>query len=192
MKTPRKHISARTRFEIFKRDGFKCQYCGKSSPNVILEVDHILPVKEGGTNELMNLVCACEECNGGKAAVLLSKKPESLKTAQKKERERLAQITKYNEWLAEIRIKKQAWLDAVSRHWIALDGCDPQKFRIAGEREQAVKMFLDRLPAEQIINALEITYSRPFLTSERSILKYFCSVCWHKIRGESYGGQNAN
>lgn len=34
-------ISKRVRFDVFKRDSFKCQYCGKSAPDVILEVDHI-------------------------------------------------------------------------------------------------------------------------------------------------------
>lgn len=34
----RKAISKRTRFEVFKRDNFTCQYCGKSAPNVLLDV----------------------------------------------------------------------------------------------------------------------------------------------------------
>ena len=44
----RKSITKSVRFEVFKRDGFKCQYCGASAPDVILEVDHIVPVAEGG------------------------------------------------------------------------------------------------------------------------------------------------
>ena len=42
----RKAISKKLRFEVFKRDSFTCQYCGKSAPDVILHVDHILPVKK--------------------------------------------------------------------------------------------------------------------------------------------------
>jgi 5-methylcytosine-specific restriction endonuclease McrA len=39
----RKTISKKLRFEIFKRDGFQCAYCGQAPPSVILEVDHIEP-----------------------------------------------------------------------------------------------------------------------------------------------------
>jgi hypothetical protein len=64
----RRPLNARKRFEILKRDGFKCQYCGKGSPDVELEVDHILPVKSGGTDDPDNLMTACTECNQGKGA----------------------------------------------------------------------------------------------------------------------------
>ena len=48
----RKPLSKKIRFEVFKRDKFTCQYCGRMSPDVILEVDHIEPVAEGGDNEI--------------------------------------------------------------------------------------------------------------------------------------------
>lgn len=63
----RKTISKSLRFEVFKRDSFTCQYCGTKAPNVILEVDHINPVSNGGDNELMNLITSCFECNRGKS-----------------------------------------------------------------------------------------------------------------------------
>jgi|SRR5699024_6269806 len=68
----RKPISKKTRFEVFKRDSFTCQYCGKKAPNVILEIDHIKPVKEGGDNSILNLVTSCFECNRGKSARKIS------------------------------------------------------------------------------------------------------------------------
>ena len=49
----RKSINKKIRFEVFKRDNFTCQYCGKSAPNVILEIDHITPVSKGGNNDLI-------------------------------------------------------------------------------------------------------------------------------------------
>lgn len=63
----RKNLSKKIRFEVFKRDNFTCQYCGKKSPNVILHVDHINPVSKGGTNDLLNLITSCQECNSGKS-----------------------------------------------------------------------------------------------------------------------------
>lgn len=68
MKPARKAISKKVRFEVFKRDSFTCQYCGKSSPDVILEVDHISPVAGGGQNDIINLLTACRDCNSGKGA----------------------------------------------------------------------------------------------------------------------------
>jgi hypothetical protein len=60
------------RFEILKRDKFTCRYCGRKSPEVILEVDHIFPVSKGGTNDPANLVSSCYDCNRGKGADLLN------------------------------------------------------------------------------------------------------------------------
>ncbi len=66
MKNKRKGLSKKLRFEVFKRDGFTCQYCGRSAPDVILEVDHIKSVKNGGDNDIMNLITSCFDCNRGK------------------------------------------------------------------------------------------------------------------------------
>jgi hypothetical protein len=68
----RKPISKRTRFEVFKRDMFSCQYCGKKSPDVVLHVDHIKPVSKGGKNTITNLITACQDCNLGKSNIELS------------------------------------------------------------------------------------------------------------------------
>ena len=63
-------MSAKLRFSVLRRDGFTCQYCGKSAPNVLLEVDHIKPRSAGGGNEDTNLVTSCRDCNRGKGASL--------------------------------------------------------------------------------------------------------------------------
>jgi hypothetical protein len=68
----RKPLSPKTRFEVFKRDKFTCQYCGARAPDVVLHCDHIKPVAEGGKNDIINLATACADCNGGKGARLLS------------------------------------------------------------------------------------------------------------------------
>jgi predicted chitinase len=46
----RQPLSKRIRFEVFKRDSFKCQYCGAVAPDVLLNVDHVRPVAGGGGN----------------------------------------------------------------------------------------------------------------------------------------------
>jgi hypothetical protein len=59
-------ISRTIRFAILHRDKFSCQYCGAKAPDVILHIDHVIPVAQGGKNETGNLVTACFDCNMGK------------------------------------------------------------------------------------------------------------------------------
>lgn len=68
----RKTISTTTRFEVFKRDSFKCQYCGKAAPEVVLEIEHIEPHSKGGSDDMLNLVTSCWACNNGKSDRRLS------------------------------------------------------------------------------------------------------------------------
>lgn len=54
------------RFEVLKRDGFACRYCGRKAPEVTLHVDHVVPRAKGGSDDPSNLVAACSACNQGK------------------------------------------------------------------------------------------------------------------------------
>jgi hypothetical protein len=63
----RQAVSTRVRFEVMRRDGFKCVYCGATAQETRLEVDHRVPVAERGTSEPANLVTACKSCNRGKS-----------------------------------------------------------------------------------------------------------------------------
>jgi hypothetical protein len=64
-------VSRKLRFEVFNRDSFTCQYCGRKTPEVILELEHIIPISKGGTDEIENLTTSCFECNRGKGSDLL-------------------------------------------------------------------------------------------------------------------------
>lgn len=59
-------IAVTLRFEILRRDGFTCRYCGRRPPHVVLHVDHVVPWSKGGTNDPSNLRAACQDCNLGK------------------------------------------------------------------------------------------------------------------------------
>lgn len=61
-------ITPSMRFKVLHRDGFKCVYCGKSAPDVELEVDHVIASSRGGPDHVSNLTTACWTCNRGKAA----------------------------------------------------------------------------------------------------------------------------
>jgi len=66
-RSPREPISDKLRFEVFRRDGFRCKCCGRAAKDgVELAVDHIVPVAKGGKNDLQNFQTLCRACNSGK------------------------------------------------------------------------------------------------------------------------------
>lgn len=79
----RKAISTRVRFEVLKRDSFKCQYCGANSSNGELHIDHITPLALGGKNDILNLVTSCAKCNLGKSSIPLTSIPAGLELLAK-------------------------------------------------------------------------------------------------------------
>ncbi len=99
-KTKRECISKRLRFEVFKRDSFTCQYCGRQAPDVILNVDHIQPVAGGGGANIVNLITSCFDCNSGKSDKVLSDQTASKKRKAQLNllQERREQIEMMAEW----------------------------------------------------------------------------------------------
>ena len=68
----RKPIKPSVRFQILKRDGYRCQMCGISAKDgATLEIDHITPISKGGSNDPENLQVLCRDCNAGKSDHLL-------------------------------------------------------------------------------------------------------------------------
>ncbi len=53
-----------SRKNVLRRDGYQCQYCGKTETN--LTVDHVIPKAKGGAESWDNLVAACVHCNNKK------------------------------------------------------------------------------------------------------------------------------
>lgn len=58
-----KNIPRPIREKVFERDGGVCQICGRPLTEDTFTVDHIVPVKRGGTNDLSNYRCLCDRCN---------------------------------------------------------------------------------------------------------------------------------
>lgn len=64
----RKLLSSSLRYDILKRDDFKCTICGRGAKDgVQLHVDHIIPVAKGGKTVPENLRTLCADCNLGKS-----------------------------------------------------------------------------------------------------------------------------
>ena len=69
VKRSARQISDKLRYQVLKRDHFKCCACGASpakDPSVELHIDHITPWSKGGETTLENLQTLCSKCNIGK------------------------------------------------------------------------------------------------------------------------------
>jgi HNH endonuclease len=64
----RRQIPLNLRFMVMKRDRYRCRICNRAG--VELEVDHIVPVSQGGSDRMDNLQTACQDCNRGKGSQL--------------------------------------------------------------------------------------------------------------------------
>ena len=74
---PQKRV-AFTRFNLFLRDGFLCQYCGSKGD---LTFDHVVPRASGGVTSWENVVAACSRCNLKKGSKSLRRAGMSLRRA---------------------------------------------------------------------------------------------------------------
>ena len=115
----RKSISKKTRFEVFKRDSFTCQYCGSKAPDVVLEVDHLNPVKHGGDNDLLNLITSCFVCNRGKSARKLT--DNTIVEKQRIQIEELnirrQQLEMILDWRNELQKNDKFEINKVNEYW---------------------------------------------------------------------------
>lgn len=62
-KTPRINIPPEVRKYVFQRDRLQCQSCGKTCQETTLNIDHIIPLATGGSNDISNLQTLCSQCN---------------------------------------------------------------------------------------------------------------------------------
>lgn len=158
-------LSVRIRFEVFKRDEFTCQYCGRCSPEVVLEVDHIHPVSAGGTDDTINLLTSCWDCNRGKSDkplnhILTGEDPHD-KAIEILEKRR--QVEEYNRVLAaeDARIESEIW--TLVGYWNTEVGFTKNK---KGEWETSPRNYhwlrsaLKYCPREKIREFMDMAFAR--------------------------------
>lgn len=187
-------VGHKLRFEIFKRDGFTCQYCGRKPPEVVLNIEHVLPQSRGGDDDSNNLLTSCRECNSGKSDNPLEESQlPSLETAERR-RERIAQLEDFQrarleEEKAIANAEKgleQEWArragDHHDEHWFV-----PEKLPASGPR------FIKMIGLESVYLAVELAFTKfPEHSSDpdyfNARFKYFCGVCWGIHRSRTRNG----
>lgn len=165
-------ISKRLRFEVFKRDNHTCQYCGRSAPEVVLQVDHIEPLSLGGENKPANLVTACRDCNSGKgssssdAARVAAPSVDSMRWARALD-EAAADHRRY-------RATEEEAIAAFRYNWPSTT--PPDDF------EDTVRKFVRMgLDATDVVRIVEKADKRA-TGGLRHTWLYFCKVCWSEVR----------
>lgn len=169
--TQRKSLSKKLRFEVFKRDSFTCQYCGSKAPDVILEVDHLTPVAEGGTNEFLNLLTSCFSCNRGKSKNRLS--DNSVLDKQRQQIEELnirrQQLEMMLEWKNELISIQDNEFDSLLRYIAEAGG----GFELTEYGEGIIRKVLKLHGYKKALDALEIAFNQYF---HSQTLEEFCLV----------------
>lgn len=189
----RKQIGEKARFQIFQRDSFTCQYCGRKPPDVVLWIDHVVAVANGGSNDSVNLVTSCDACNRGKGCLDLADVPDSVAAVVAARMERQKQTEEYNLFLLEQRKARDEEIGRLEKSWntawkqygrYAYQMAD-SKLSIDGSQKLTLRRFLEHLTLAEIVEAMEIAHGRKtvYQLDDAPAWRYFCGICWNKIRG---------
>jgi hypothetical protein len=182
-KQSREPISKRLRFEVFKRDSFTCQYCGKKAPDVILEIDHIEPVSKGGKTTMLNLVTSCKDCNSGKSNIKLSdnsaiEKQQKALAELSEKHEQLQMLLKWRSGLLKIEKKE---LDAVLENWTRITG-----YHLTETGISTIKKQLTDYGVRSVLEAMDIVAKYLNYDKNGSITKDSVELAFNKIKGVCY------
>lgn len=180
----RKPIPKKLRFEVLKRDKFTCQYCGRMAPDVILEIDHIKPVAEGGETDILNLITSCRDCNRGKG-----KTPLSENQALKKQQVALAELAEKREqtemlleWKKELVKYEKEQVKMISEYLGEVSG-----WCLSENGKTKALRLLKQFSLPEILEAIDIAYRQYYDGSDEKWEEAF-----RKIGGICYNRRKCN
>lgn len=173
-------LTKKIRFEVFKRDSFTCQYCGRKAPDVVLQCDHIEPKAKGGSDDILNLITSCFACNAGKSDRRLS--DDSVVAKQREQlaqlQERKEQIEMMMEWQRSLAELDQHATEELAAFWTTL----VPTFALLDSAKVELRKMVSRFGVEAVANAMRkavqayvIADGEGFLTME-SVEKAFLKV----------------
>jgi len=172
-------ISKKLRFEVFKRDGFTCQYCGRTPPEAILEVDHFKPKSKKGKDDINNLVTSCFDCNRGKSNREVSQLPPTLIENIEVIKEKEIQVAEYNKLLSKIKSRETRMINKIAniyKQYFAEHELTNQF------KEGSLRNFIKLLPYTEVEESMHQACSK--IHDQSQSAKYFCGICWRKIKGD--------
>jgi hypothetical protein len=176
--TARKPVSKRLRFEVFRRDGFRCRYCGLNAgeTGAGLTIDHVVPVALGGANEPSNLVTACKDCNAGKS----SSSPDAhIVSDVADDAVRWARAMKIAiEESQREGEQYEAIVRAFAKHWRGEGGP-----ALPGGWRDSVRSFASSgMSRTDLLRYADTAIGRSGrLAGADAVFRYFCGTCWNVI-----------
>ena len=170
-------VSKKDRFEVFKRDKFQCQYCGRCPPQVVLELEHINPKCKGGKDVIENYLTACFDCNRGKGKNLLTTLPKSVEVNLNELKEKRLQLHEYNLFLQQ---EEQTENEAIN-YLTSIFEEHFKGYTFSDTFKTGLKRFTRRLPLNKVQEALELAINH-FPQDRERCIRYFCGICWHWIK----------
>ena len=173
----RKPVSKRMRFEVLKRDGHACRYCGATAPTAKLVVDHVVPVALGGTNDPSNLTAACADCNSGKSSTSAN---ESTLADVSDLAIRMAQaLVEVAEQRRGKHARNEELLGKFYDRWVGIYGYGNYSNLEAGW-DGSIATFLARgLDEGDLFRFLYAPQARK--VRAQAAWRYFCGCCWSEI-----------
>lgn len=169
------------RFDVFKRDAFTCRYCGRQSPSVILELDHVVPRAEGGQDELENLVTSCFECNRGKGVKSLDSLPTEADVHEKAIliAEREMQVRELNEARRAQRERENEEIEWLASIW-AMRWPARSCVQVG-----TLRHFLQHQSVYDLADRMEWIATQHNIVREFHGWAAFCSATYKRIGGKS-------
>jgi hypothetical protein len=174
----RKGISKKIRFEVFKRDSFTCQYCGRSAPDVVLEVDHINPIACDGEESIINYITSCFDCNRGKGKRKLNDQSELEKQKQqlKELNEKRLQLEMMLKWREELLKLNKDGVNAAKDLIERLLNCSLTEYGIKNLRAWVKKYTL-----KEVLEVIDISFDQYFQESNKEskekVINYIPKIC---------------
>lgn len=174
-------VSRRLRFEILRRDGHTCRYCGAKAPEVPLTVDHVIPQTLGGSDDPNNLVTACQPCNSGKSSVPADAAiVEDVDAAAMLFRRAMEQAVVERRQRLEAFDEDLAWFRREWDHWGYGPDDDRKAIPLDPNWDHSIEMFVDAgLPIEEVIALIPVAMKSKAIVDEK--WRYFCGCCWRTI-----------
>lgn len=186
MATKRKTLSKKTRFEVFKRDSFKCQYCGACAPEAILVVDHIDPISKNGADEMVNYITACQPCNAGKSdrrlddTTVLQKQKAQLDELNTR-REQLEMML---DWRNGLKSLDETALEAVCDEWKNLT---KGQYYLNDTGQQKVRQLLAKYKLAEVLDAMKVAATQYLRFGSDGVLnKDSVDEAWDKVKGVAH------
>lgn len=172
-------ISKALRFEVLRRDGFACTYCGRKPPDVVLHIDHVIPDALGGQDTPENLRTACVDCNAGKG----STPPDAALVAQVADdaaRWAAAMKQASAEAAEKVTADDLSWFYDEWNRWNY--GYQSKPIPLPVDWRNSVRRWLDGgLTQELILSMVEVAMGNAKVPPHATFT-YFAGCCWTAIR----------